>query len=244
MPRHRKGVATPLLTDEYLGGATSTQLAAKYDMTHAAVCRRLRRAGVAIRPARRRTIYDKREQAASMVAAYRAGEPMALIGARLGVGRSTVCRAIRSAGATTRPHGLRRRTVSVPTGIELGYLAGLFDGEGNLQMRYKAAGSLACKIAIYSTTTGVMEWLTRNVGGVVRWDHARTRRRGWLPIGSWCIYRAQDVAILLLAMLPHLIVKRDAATKALGVFRTRLHLTTPRQQLPNQRKASSAATTE
>lgn len=243
MPRHRKGVATPMLADEYLGGATSTELGTKYGMTHAAVTRRLKRAGVALRPARRRTVYDKREKAAAMVAAYTAGEPMAQIGERFGVGRSTVCRAIHSAGATTRPHGLRRRTVSVPTGADLGYLAGLFDGEGNLQMRHKRRGSLACKIAIYSTTAGVMDWLTEHVGGAVQWDRARMKRRGWLPIGAWCVYRVQDVAVLLTAMLPLLIVKRAAAVKALAIFRSRLHLTTPRPQRSSPEPAASVVAT-
>jgi hypothetical protein len=244
MPRHRKGVATPILADEYLGGLTSVDLAAKYGMTPAAICRRLGRAGVRLRPARRRTIYDKAELAVEIASAYRSGEPMNQIGVRFGVSRSTVCRAIHSAGASTRPHGLRRRTVSVPTGINLGYLAGLFDGEGNLQMRYKSETSLACKIAIYSTTPEVMTWLTDNVGGAVRWDHARVKRRGWLPIGSWCVYRAQDVAALLAAMLPLLLVKRATAVKTLRVIRSRLHLTIPRPPPPNPAQADAGGTTD
>lgn len=119
------------------------------------------------------------------------------------------------------PPGLRSRTVNIPSDpVALGYLCGLLDGEGNLQLT-KGAKSVGCKMAIYSTTPAIMQWLLKHIGGVVRYDTARTVRKGWLPIGIWSVYRAQDVAALLSAMLPHLIVKKAAAKHALDVFRSK-----------------------
>lgn len=223
MPTHRKGPATPKLAAEYESGATSTDLATKYGMTHAAVIGRLRRAGVPIRPARRRALYDRAKLSAEIVSAYQGGAPMVEIAKQLETSHGTVQRTIAASGVETRPHGLRRQTVKVPTDpLVLGYLAGLLDGEGNLQLRTKKDGGLSCKMAIYSTTPGVMRWLVREVGGVVRFDTKRTESKGWLPIGSWCVYRSRDVAALLRAMLPLLIVKKQKAEHILSVCRDRL----------------------
>lgn len=109
--------------------------------------------------------------------------------------------------------------------IRLGYLCGLFDGEWNLQIRHKHAGrSVACKMDIYSTTPEIMQWLVRNIGGTARFDTKRTKTKGWLPIGIWSLYRAQDVAALLKAMLPHLIIKRKSAEHALTIFGARFKI--------------------
>lgn len=222
----RKGPEIARLREEYEGGATSTELAAKYGCTHAAITRRLARAGVTLRPARRRAMYDKPETLAAIVSAYQGGVPMSEIAPTFGVSHSTVQRALKQSGVKLRPFGLRKRTVTVPTDpAALGYLCGLFDGEGNLQFRDKHAGrSIGCKMAIYNTDPGVMRWLMRTVGGKVLFDTARTKRHGWLPIGTWNVYRAQDVAALLAAMLPFLIVKKRQAENALRLFRHRFEI--------------------
>jgi hypothetical protein len=63
-----------------------------------------------------------------------------------------------------------------------------------------------------------MEWLATTVGGTVRWDRKRTTRDGSLPCGIWELYRARDVALVLSAVLPYLIIKRDAAQTAIALF--------------------------
>ena len=226
MPRHRKGVPTPQLAAEYLAGQTTVELGEKYRMTPTGVWRRLRRAGVTIRPAQRRTVYDAVEVRSKIAEAYKSGLPVCDVASLFGVSRSSVVRALKRGRIKTRPFGLRKQTIRVPTDPEdLGYLRALLDGEGNLQLRSKHAGrSVACKLAIYSTTAGVMDWLSKTVGGHVRWDHKRAERKGWLPIGIWEVYRAQDVAALLKAMLPRLIVKRQAAERALTLFSSRFEI--------------------
>lgn len=226
MPKHRKGAPTQELAAEYAGGATSTEIAARYGMTHGAVIGRLRRAGVQIRPGKRRTAYDDPERAAAIITAYRSGLPIADVAARFNIGQSTVARALKAHRVEPRPHGLRRQTVRLPSDLAaIGYLAGIFDGEGNLQFKKKHGGrSIGCKMAIYSTTPGLMRWLLRTVGGNARFDTKRTERKGWLPIGIWEIYRAQDVAVLLRVLLPHLIVKKQQAESALRLFAERFEL--------------------
>lgn len=218
--KHRKGPPTEKLREEYLAGMTTVELGKKYGMHPAGVNGRLSRAGVPIRPARARALYDKREKLAEIVSDYQSGLPMAEIAPRVGVSHSTVQRALAEAGVKTRPHGLRRRTARVPNEPwKLGYLAGLLDGEGSLAFRKKEKG-VACRMHIYSTTPGMMKWLLREVGGTVRYDTKRTERKGWLPIGVWSIYRTRDVAALVRAMMPMLIVKKERAQRVLALAAT------------------------
>lgn len=224
MTLHRKGPDTETLKVEYLTGATTVDLAKKYAMSPPAINSRLRRGGVVLRPAWRRCVGDT--QLPEIVSAYQNGMSVVDIASQFGSSRSSIARFIRRSGVAMHPHGLRTRTVKIPTSqIALGYLCGLFDGEGNLQIRHKHGGSsVACKMAIYSTTPKVMQWLIANVGGSARVDTKRTMKKGWLPIGIWSLYRAQDVAALLKAMLPYLIIKREKAEHALSIFGSKFRI--------------------
>lgn len=208
----------------YESGQNTVQLGAKYDVSSRTIRKHLLRAGVVMRPPHRGSElrYDD-AWIDDVVKAYLGGETMDVIAVRLGVGRGTVWRALTARAVTVRPHGLRASTVTVPSNpVHLGYLAGLLDGEGNLQMRLRNVGRIGGKMAIYSTTAEVMDWLIANVGGKVRWDHKRTERNGWKPIGIWEVYRARDVAMLLEALLPHLIIKRETALTIITSIREKV----------------------
>lgn len=156
------------------------------------------------------------------LAAYVAGETIQQIADRVGTSRGTIWRRVNAAGGITRRQGPPRspRTLTVPTDpAVLGYIAGMFDGEGNLYWRRLTDYGCSVRVTIYSTTPEVIEWLHTTMGGVVRWDHKRTERRGWKPMGSWVVSRAADVDAILSALLPYLIIKRDAATQALRLLR-------------------------
>lgn len=233
MAQHRKGPPTDTLIAEYRAGATTTELAAKYSMHHTAIGGRLRRAGVEIRPARARALYDNGPQVQEAIRLYcKEGISMATIARRLGTSHSTVQRALAEFGVATRPHGLMDASIVIPTSqTDLAYMAGLFDGEGNLQFA-KGRPRVGCKIAVYSTTSEVMNWVHDKFGGSLRWDHKRTKVHGWKPIGIWELYRAQDVGRLLAALLPYLIIKRALALDALRLFEKELHLTFPTHNDP------------
>jgi len=235
MAENRKGPPTPELADEYRAGATTVDLARKYDMSPAAVNKRLRSGGVEIRAARRKTRLDADPNfAASVAAAYRSGKTTTEIANDLGVGRSSIIRALDAAGITKRRNGTRSRTITLPTDpMKIGYLAGLFDGEGNLQFKtttLRGRESTGCKIAIYGTVPATMGWLKANVGGSARWDYKRQELKGWLPCGSWEIYRAQDVLAFLELVEPLLLAKKKQAIKAIKFLRAKCHITTPRPQ--------------
>lgn len=158
------------------------------------------------------------EVSATLVEMYRAGMTRPEIVAATGISRETVLRRLHEAGVDLRAKNLRPQTVRVPTDpSKIGYLAGLIDGEGNVQLR-NGRRNVGGKLAIYSTTVDVMAWLVDNVGGRVRWDVEPREAKGWLPIGIWEIYRARDVAAVLAAVEPLLIVKRDVARELLELY--------------------------
>ena len=202
----------------YLEGWNTVQLAARYGVAPGSVRKALLHRGVPMRPPHRGSKPTlTAAQRAEAVERYVAGQTQEEVGAILGIARGSVQRALVAAGVRMRPHGLRGQTITVPTDpAVLGYIAGMFDGECNLYMRKEA--SIGVRVAIYSTTAEVIDWFAAQVGGNVRWDHNRTRRRGWKPIGSWEVYRARDAHALLTALLPYLIIKRDVAVKALELL--------------------------
>lgn len=222
MPLHRKGPPTEALAAEYMAGATTVELGKKYGMHPQGVNGRLTRAGIPIRPARRRCIADGALN--EIVSAYENGMSIADVADTFKGSRSSIQRALRDSGVEMHPHGLRSRTIQIPSDpFVLGYIAGLLDGEGHLQIK-KGSKSIGCKMSIYSTTPEIMQWLLKNFGGAVRYDTKRTIKHGWLPIGAWSLYRAQDVAALLVVLLPHLIIKREKAEHALTLFRAKFKI--------------------
>jgi uncharacterized protein (DUF433 family) len=221
------------IADRYRAGATTVELAEMYRCTPAAINRRLRNAGVALREAKRRTRYDADPAFVQSVAvSYREGRSTADIAKDLGIGRSSVMRILNKAGVSTRRTGTRSKSITIPEDpLKLGYLAGLFDGEGNLQFKTNSHAngrpSTSCKIAIYGTVPATMGWLKAHIGGSVRWDYKRQERNGWLPCGSWEIYRAQDVLAFLRAVEPMLLAKRKEAIKAIKFLTQKCHADSP-----------------
>lgn len=212
--KHRKGEPTQVLAEMYQSGKTTVEIGRLFGMSPAAVNGRLRRYGVPIRSAQRRSPADKLAVKNKVVIDYLRGVPMVDLAKRENIARSTVRRILGERGIKTCKAQVQ--TVTVPTDAgQIGYLAGLFDGEGNLQMRTKNGNQIACKMAIYNTAPSMMQWLVKTVGGHLRYDSKRTATKGWLPIGIWEVYRARDVAALLRAMLPHLTAKRERTLAAL-----------------------------
>lgn len=104
----------------------------------------------------------------------------------------------------SRQYAVSPQSVKLPTGQDLGYLAGLIDGEGSMGKH----GSGSPFLTIYNTDPGVMEWLLSHVGGTVG---GSPDVRGRTPCYAWRVQAYRDVQAVLSAVLPLLIAKqRDA----------------------------------
>lgn len=155
-----------------------------------------------------------------IVTAYQKGERILEIATRMGIGQASVWRTLKAKNIPRRTHGVRRQTIKVPTDpVVIGYLAGLFDGEGNVQFKMKHSGrSLSCKLGIYNTDPNIHEWLVEKIGGKVHWRTDRCIKFGWKPCGVWEIYRAADVRAFLSCIAPYVIIKRDAIAASLDMY--------------------------
>lgn len=106
------------------------------------------------------------------------------------------------------PLHFRPTSVRLPsTDREMGYVAGLLDGEGCI-----TKNNGRWKIQIAMTDEGVIRWLGE-MGGTVRERRVKGVRR---PCWRWLLMRQADVYALLVALLPLLRVKQDQANVALA----------------------------
>ncbi len=115
--------------------------------------------------------------------------------------------------------------VRVPTNAyDLGYLAGLIDGEGCIS--FNPIGQKGqwgrYTLSIYNTDLRVMEWLAQ-IGGSY---HGRVRGEG-NPLSKkmqyeWRVRRAADVKAILETVLPILIIKYDVAKRVVKFLNGRL----------------------
>jgi len=106
----------------------------------------------------------------------------------------------------------REQRVRIPTGVQLGYLAAMIDGEGSLKF-----GRGRPFVAVYNTDERVMRWLVETVGGSAGpWD-----KRGRVPCWTWHIGAARDVLAVVEAVRPFLICKATEADVAIKYLRSK-----------------------
>src|ERR1043166_818615 len=110
----------------------------------------------------------------------------------------------------TLPHASDHRDL---TEGELGWIAGMIDGEGSLGVTSR--GSVRFMLRIAMTDRSAIDHLARLIGGRVTLQTQRPPRRP-----AWCWYcRQRDLRSLLLAVLPLLVFKRIEASTTLRFLR-------------------------
>lgn len=130
---------------------------------------------------------------------------------------------------------------------ELGYLAGLIDGEGTViftASRGYADAVGTVRISVASTHAGVMRWLKQSCGGSTRERPAWTKRGdqsriGLKPCFVWEV-SGERAAIILRAVHPMLIIKRDETAAALARWEeSYVHMRRPRTRDFYRRKVQA-----
>jgi len=108
--------------------------------------------------------------------------------------------------------------ITVPSGWELAYLAGLIDADGSV--RFKIDHSTAEKVkrpfvSVYNTNLALIDWLVSTLGhgSVTKGNMGREQ------VMAWTIQGARDVYALLTALRPMLIVKASDADAALNFLK-------------------------
>ena len=171
----------------------------EFGVTEGAIRRALKRVGVH-RLGKGRRRYDH----GAIGRDYAAGMTPSQIHGRYGIALSYVTHLIRQSGARVRRE---RSELSLPESpAQLGYLAGLVDGEGSIYVRPHEV-----RVCIVNTDKDLIDWLATLGGKVLARHHSRL---GTKPIWIWQVNRRADAMALLNALLPYLRVKHDAAASA------------------------------
>ena len=103
---------------------------------------------------------------------------------------------------------------------ELAYFAGIIDGEGCICLRTSKSARkhiFATMIQISNTDLRLLQWVQRRFGGMI---HPHARHRGnRKPSFQWAAL-SDDIASILEAILPYMIVKREQAELMLAYRKT------------------------
>jgi hypothetical protein len=99
---------------------------------------------------------------------------------------------------------------------EIGYLAGLLDGEGTLTVRRNGAGGKwkTHEVVIFNNDFRLMDWLA-GMGGTIYRRENRATSLGRATQFAWQVRRQADVIVLLETLLPYLKIKRAKAISLL-----------------------------
>jgi len=105
---------------------------------------------------------------------------------------------------------------------DLAYLAGLFDGEGNITITQShpttSPGSFILRVTLVNTNRAVLEWARELLGGAIYAKTPKADQCGKLACFRWLTERDR-AAVVLAALLPYLRIKRDEATIAINFQR-------------------------
>ena len=126
----------------------------------------------------------------------------------------------RELGAEKRERSVRRALDLSPFDIrpeELGYVAGLLDGEGSIQMNARQGGGYpSVLVSIYNTDFRVMEWLLQKLGGKI-YVHRHGTRKAKTSY-RWSLPKWPGLRFLN-NVYPWLVIKRERAYCALEFTR-------------------------
>lgn len=103
------------LVNGYRDGKSTTKLAANYGLSPKTVARRLRAAGVELRPSGGRWCSWKLLDDGLMARRYLEGESTTQLAARFGVSAPTIARHLKAAGVELRPPGYPWRPLLPPS---------------------------------------------------------------------------------------------------------------------------------
>ncbi len=160
------------------------------------------------------------QQSEQAILLYQQGKTFTAIGELFGVNRNTIVRALQRGNILT---DTVKEPLPFPEKTSIAYLAGLFDGEGSINIFKQAKKEdrvyprYFLEISIINTHKGVLQWVLENFGGRLSIEQEPKRHhRTWRWRAS-----SNEAYHVLLAMFPYLLVKKEQARVAIE-FQERL----------------------
>lgn len=109
------------------------------------------------------------------------------------------------------------------TGAEIGYLAGLIDGEGCIsfteRLRNGRTSVTTVRLIITNTHIGLMEWLKARIMQACYFQERRSNNIKRKPAYSFVMSAAPEVLQTLEVVFPYLIVKKAKAVEAIAILK-------------------------
>ena len=91
---------------------------------------------------------------------------------------------------------------------DLGYLAGLIDGEGSLYYVLYGKGCVSCSVRIATTSISLINYLMSHFGG----HFSKSARSGtWKDLYTWMLTSKPEVKLILNLVVDRLVIKRKPA---------------------------------
>jgi hypothetical protein len=124
------------------------------------------------------------------------------------------------------------RSVKSLTPTKASYFAGIVDGEGTITIAKstRSIGGLTPLLSVSNTDKGLIDWLTKNIGGKVT---IKKPEKAHYKVGyRWYMYSVLDVSIMLKMIYPYLIIKKENARKVLNFCEWRLSISMKSRKNP------------
>jgi len=158
------------------------------------------------------------------------------IGNKLGVSRTTIQRIEQKLGLTYQPHGrimLESSHISNLPEVEKAYIAGLFDGEGNISLTISNDGGIRNEIVICNTDEKIIEVCQILFPNKRKRMNAGYNRNSTMHI--LYVHDKRNIILILEALIPYLKLKRKRAELMIEFCKNRI--ANFRKPLTNMEKA-------
>lgn len=115
-------------------------------------------------------------------------------------------------------HGIQPN-FQLPNKHVLIYFAGIFDGEGCIDIdKRRRGGNMSIRMFVSNTDHNLMFWIKKYFRGYFKWQISKKQNRK--DLGTWCLGNIWEIKIILEKLLPYLIVKKAKAKEALKIIKS------------------------
>ena len=151
---------------------------------------------------------------------YYEGYSVKQIAEVVNLGQTTIKKMLKKLGVKTRRGGTRGRTIHIPKDPAiLGYIAGLFDGDGGAREvtpKLRRGRVWGLEVYIDNTNYDVMKWLVKTLkSGRVFKVKRKDKNPKWKDAYRFQLASMVDCYFFLKSIYPYLIIKKELVGKLL-----------------------------